>query len=1058
MLADDSRVKAAETPAAVPGSRWRATCRFALSVASAGALSVWLARALRRPLAVTTDIVGYPIHANFNGFNYFNQYYVAVFFFPLASLLLYELVGRVWRNSRWPELAREVSPPGASALRSAIERVAPSLAVGLSLGSIWLVRGPTGGPRDLWIAVVLALIYVVVVSAVAAVVARRTGGEAASVLALLDAGLAPLSLLLVEAVSRSVWVAVQSPPAAHRYSPIPTGVTLTVMAVTSVVTWSRLRRARGAAARRRIELQVVLFVAIPALLFAYTAALPGPLGAIDLFHLGEQTGAANIVLQGAFPWRDVIFIHGLLQDVLAPLLGFKVFGQTIWGALAGYTFFLMPACWVSYYLLFGYLFPRRFSLVLAALSVPITASFGLIHLRFVPYPLILLALGALLATASWGRAFLLALALIAGNLMVPEVAYAVPACGVVLLAYDWSHRVGGRSLRGAFPRTSRVFVSGAVLSAFWALFLVDHGALWEFLDYYRTFAPGHELTGAIPIGRESYKDPLFVALMVLPPLLIVLAIWACIAAWRSRRPLDERDWVMIAAAIVTAAYYKKFLSRADWHVAQAFAPAIPLLFYAVHRLLCAVEKLVPSRRAESVHPIGAAMLALFLIVTGPGGVLARVVATRVHFQFTVPHEPLLAKVGWSDGSVAPLAAQVASLEQFLTSHLGPSEPIFDFTNQPGLYHFLLDLKPASRFFHVSMAIRPAAQEEVISDLKRTHPPLVVYRSETGGLGEWDGVPNVVRHHEISRFVLDHYRPLAEVSGQTFFVERSRANVVSAPGRALDARQAYLGGQRCDWGYAPNFLKSEPMVAGDRAAKTSSFTATRLEASGWAIKADRSAPAAQVVATEGQQVIGRVTTGLSRPDVAAIFGPATQRSGFHLLGEWESKSGGMRDVRLFAISAGDAADELPMPGISPSGGPPASLTVDGSVVPVVRGSVVGALDMAVVARERVTAFDLPPGLSARQVAGVEIEARVRETGTVAISAAPPIREEHPGDASASRAVVLRIPRSPRVKVRVELDSCPAWRATDGARLYIRTDEGVEIDSLRPLARAGEGPIR
>ena len=1053
MLKVVSPVRTAEASASMEGNRWRATIRFALSVASAGALSFWLARALRRPLSVTTDIVGYSIHANFNSFNYFNQYYVSVLFFPLVSLLLYELVGRLWPGSSWPEVAREAPPPEPSALRIRVGQLAPSLAVGLSLGWIWLLWKPTGDRRDPWIAVGLALLYVAIVFKGAAVIASRSGGEAASALARLDAGLAPFSLLLVEAVSRDTWVAVQSPQAVYRYHPIPTSLTLTALVVVLAVTWSRLGRARGLAALRRIELQSVLFVAIPFFLFACTASLSVPLGRLDLFHDGEQTGAANLVLHGAFPWRDVIFVHGLLQDVLTPLLGFAVFGRTIWGASSGYSYFLAPACWIAHYLLFVYLFPRRLSLVLAALTVTFTGYLGLLHLRYLPYPLVLLALGAVLRTRSWGRAFLLALGLVVGNILVPELGYLVPACGLVLLAYDWSHRVRGHPPSRAFPRTSRVFVAGLAVSAIWALFLLEHGALSSFVDYYRTFAPGHELTGAIPIGRESYKNGLFVALMVLPPVLVVLTFWGCVAAWRSGRPLDERDWVMIAAAIVTALYYRKFLSRPDWHVSHAFAPAVPLFFYAVHRLLCAVEKLVPGRYAERVHPIGAALLALLLLASSPDKVLGRIAATRTRLQFTVAHQPLLARVGWSGDSVAPLAAEVSSLERFLASQLGPSDPIFDFTNQPGLYHFLLDRKPASRFFHLSMAIRPATQLEVISDLRRTRPRLVVYRSETGGLGAWDGISSVVRHHEISRFVLDRYRPLAEVSGETFFVDKGRASVAPAPGEALDPRQAYQEGEQCDWGYAPKFLQPEPMVAADRATRAWSVAATRLEARGWAIQADRSAPAARVIAAEGQQVLGGVATGIARPDVAAIFGPATQRSGFRLVREWESKSVATPAVRLFGISATGEAAELPIPGMSTSGDSPASLTVAGSVVHVVPGSIVGSVDEGSVARERVTAFDLPAGLSAPEIAAVELEGGVREAGTVAISTEPPESGTPSWDASASRGVVLRLPRSPRVKVRVELDSCPAWKTSEGTRLYVRSDEGVEIEAIRPLARPG-----
>ncbi|HET9155213.1 MAG TPA: hypothetical protein VFN91_01020, partial [Myxococcaceae bacterium] len=744
-----------------------------LSVGVAGALAFWLAHALRRPLKITTDIIGYTIHANFNSFNYRTQYYVTILFFPLASIVLYDLLGRVWPHSGWlSTAAREPEP--RSPLRERLERLGPSLGVGLCLGTMWLLYGTGTGLLDLGVALALSLLYVGLLVAATTVVARRSGREPAAVHALVDAGIAPFSVLLLEAVSRSTWITVRASGAIHAYHPIPSGLTLLLFAGVAVVTWVRLWQARNLAALKVVERTVVLWVSVPALLFAFSAALAPPIQTIDLFHFGEQAGAGNIVLNGAFPWRDVIFIHGLLNDVLVALLGFKVFGHSLWGIQAGYAFFFAPACWVAYYFLFSYLFPGRFSIILAALAVPVTWSFAHLHVRFIPYPLILLALGGLLRVPSWGRAFLLALALVAGNVLVPELAYAVPACVLVVVMDEWSRRGTRRASTAIFARTWKLFVCGVALSAAWAIYLAGHGALGSFIDFYRTFAPGHELTGALRIEPAMYRDHLYVALMLLPPVLVVLTIWGCVAAWKSWTPLDDRDWVMIAAAIVTAGYYQKFLSRPDYHVTQTFAPAMPLLFYAVHRLLRAVESLVATSWRGWVHGLGAAALALVLVAGSPRDALARVAAVRTHFQASVPNEPVLTGVGWSGDSAVQLAAEVASLQRFLGAHLGPAEPIFDFTNQPGLYHFLLDLKPASRFFHVSMAIRPATQQLVISDLERSRPRLVVYQSETGGLGPWDGIPSDVRHHEISRFILDHYRPFATVAGQTFFIDKTRA--------------------------------------------------------------------------------------------------------------------------------------------------------------------------------------------------------------------------------------------------------------------------------------------
>jgi hypothetical protein len=1053
MLEEVTGVQRPLAPTPTNGSRWRATCRFLLSAGAGGALSVWLARALRRPLSVSTDIVGYPIHANFNSFNYFNQYYISILIFPLATLVIYELLGRTWARSSWPDGARAESST-AGPWPSRVGRVAPSLAVGLSLGSLWLLWGPSGGRGDLWIVLGLALFYLAVVSGLATLAARRSGGEVSSGLASLDAALAPLSLLLVDAVSRNTWVAVQSPPTVHRYQPLPTSLTFGILVVALLLTLARLVRAREPVERRRIELQTVLVLVIPSLLFAYTAALPLPLGALDLFHGGEPTGAANLVSHGAFPWRDIIFIHGLFQDVLVSLLGFRVFGHSIWGATAGFTFFATPAWWIAFYLLLVYLFPRRLTLVVAALSIPFTAAYAHAHLRYLPYPFILISLGAVIRTPDWSRALLLALCLVGGNLLVPELAYAVPACGLVLVAYDWSHRPRGVSLWKAFPRSSKALLCGAVLSALWALFLLRHHALADFVNYYRTFAPGHELTGAIPIDPASYKDPLFLGLMLLPPLLIVLAIWDVIAARRSGRRLGERDWVMVAAVIVTAAYYRKFLSRADMHVAHSMAPAIPLLFYAIDRLLASVESLAVGRGSGAVRWVGAAALVTVVVAWTPPGSLAQVDSIKSRVQLTVPHQPLLSRLGWANEAAVPLIEQVNTLERFLREQLGPTDTIFDFTNQPGLYHFLLDLKPASRFFHVSMAIRPQTQEQVIADLMRALPRLVVYGSDTGGLVEWDGITNVVRHHEVSRFLLDHYLPLAKVSGQTFYLakDRTKPSEQSPPG--LDARRAYLGAQRCDWGYAPYHLETPGLAVGPGAHLSSVGRAVRLEAGGWAALGSLAGPATEVLAVGDGALRSRARTGLPRPDVASRVAGALGNSGFHLFGEWVSSRQEDPQVRILALGKrGEAAQLWAHPGGGEGPLEPLPAGLEG--VRLVSGAIQGNVDYVDLSREKIYEVEFPPELPLASVAGLEVEARATRAGTIAISPeAPAGVDKGPHTAMENRGVVVRVPRTDGVRVRIPVDNCPSWRATVGPKVFIRTDDGIEIRNVRALERRRE----
>ena len=121
-------------------------------------------------------------------------------------------------------------------------------------------------------------------------------------------------------------------------------------------------------------------------------------------------------------------------------------------------------------------------------------------------------------------------------------------------------------------------------------------ALDDFLFFYRTFAPDHSLTGGIPL---VWLDTRFKVAAIAPVVLVILAIWFFAVALRARRSPAIDDWVMAALAITVLLYYPKFLARADAHVYQPFAVAVPLLVYAVYRVVSLLENRMAQTRSGS---------------------------------------------------------------------------------------------------------------------------------------------------------------------------------------------------------------------------------------------------------------------------------------------------------------------------------------------------------------------------------------------------------------------------------------------------------------------------
>ena len=96
---------------------WRPAVRFVIAVVSAAAISRFLWSLVPNQLSIKTDIVGYPIFADFNATRYTNGYYVIALVFPTLAVLIYWIV-----SSRGPLRRRPV--PGSAMFPVAIARTA----------------------------------------------------------------------------------------------------------------------------------------------------------------------------------------------------------------------------------------------------------------------------------------------------------------------------------------------------------------------------------------------------------------------------------------------------------------------------------------------------------------------------------------------------------------------------------------------------------------------------------------------------------------------------------------------------------------------------------------------------------------------------------------------------------------------------------------------------------------------------------------------------------------------------------------------------------------------
>ena len=316
-----------------------------------------------------------------------------------------------------------------------------------------------------------------------------------------------------------------------------------------------------------------------------------------MFAEGESLAAAQLTRAGAFPWRDLLTIHGPLLDIFRPLVGLELYGDTRWAATTGWLLIVIPLQWIALYALCAYLFRRNWLFLIGSQVAVVTGAVFTIDVRFLFMPVLLLLLIALLRKATWTRAAAFVAApdradhRLAGGGHRGRRADRDPGRLRVLLSRP------ARSLAENFRRTLLCASSGAAFVAAWLVFLAAFSALGSFVFYYRTFAPGHQLTGGFPIEGSWMRSGCRMRVHLCSGTPVVLAVLAfCFFAIRIRfrLPLRVEDWAMGGAALFMALYYTKFLSRPD-HVFESFGVAVPVLFYAVYRAIELLAARMPPR-------------------------------------------------------------------------------------------------------------------------------------------------------------------------------------------------------------------------------------------------------------------------------------------------------------------------------------------------------------------------------------------------------------------------------------------------------------------------------
>jgi hypothetical protein len=400
------------------------------------------------------------------------------------------------------------------------------------------------------------------------------------------------------------------------------------------------------------------------------------------------------------------------------------------------------------------------------------------------------------------------------------------------------------------------------------------------------------------------------------------------------------------------------------------------------------------------------------------------------------------------GYLSPRATNLAiesDLTQIFDAYLEPRDSVFDFSNNPMLFHYLLHRRPTTRYFHVSMAIRKNTQSDLVKQLERRKPKLIVFVSNLFlGLPSWDAISNPVRHYDVSEYILDHYRPL--LSSHDYLL-MARDDLDLEPPAELTTlaeepttSQLYFRALPCDWGYAPNFLSTGPggREASEAVGLSSQPTHGVITTTGWATDLEATRPALEVVAAIGSFVVGHTTPSSERPDIAGgLQNQRFLRSGFTLLLPGSVQLAG---IRFWALTRSGTARELiygPASGIVPTTPIPRRIEFRGRAFRVIPGGIHGWAE-ATVAEKRTLEVELPQAASPRDYDWLEIRTRTAFTDdTIGVT-------DKRGDPK--RTISFKTLDRGQRSIKVQVGACSQWQGLRGP-LYLESVRGQEISGVR-----------
>jgi hypothetical protein len=788
---------------------------FLQSVLFSSVLCLLLYFRIPQELNVTVEPIGQPTYFNYN-INFRFWVYYLICLFPILVSLFWWGIRKFMGEEKAIQSLRtfsSVSPMefledffGGPLLRTTF--IGFVLGIGLSFRYWW-----NGEAFSRMLCVAAAY------TAISFLVAKCVSKRVSETVAVINSLAIPLTLLSLLEASSSTVVRIATTGELVAYPWFSPKLCWPLILIAESIALVSLFRAHSRKETYlKTEARLFWTIAVPVLIWLLNGYTDGPMRDVDYIHHAEATLAAETILKGGFPWRDLMTTAGIFHGLVRGLVGFTLFEHSSWGVEAAQHLIFEPAHSVLlYFFLLQLIGMNRPFLLLLFFVFPWTFPklFGHSFVRVCLYPSVL---GLCLLTLRSQKVLFCAAAaaaVVTLGIVTPEASFLLPAFFVTLFFSELASFQKGKPIKSSFRLSLVFFVSACATFLLFLAFLYANHALKNFFDYYVGYTRDPRFIRGFAFSVPSLW---FLAAALAPPVLYIFWVLFLLFKGTHGRKIRSEEWLMGTISIYGILHYQKYLNQPDNHVYEPYIMVFPCVAWMLAQIYTYFEShLVLSFKGKIIRPLAFLLAIISVTLTWPNR-LAWGMSFPHKFTNVVPPKTEFYRAGWVQLPESTYTV-LKDLQYFFSSYSNDSEKVWDLSASPGLFYHLLQRPFPSPIFMSLEAHHIRSATRILEDIERERPEWVVFHSEKSPWTYLFGVSAGRRNYVLKQYALQKYRPFLVLDGYLIMLRADlniplKRETLDYYSERASTQDLYLHTGTCDWGYSPNFLKT-PQPSGKR---------------------------------------------------------------------------------------------------------------------------------------------------------------------------------------------------------------------------------------------------